>query len=260
METVDLILFMGQSNMAGRGNAELAPKVPKGHGYEFRAISDPQKLHDAGEPFGAAENNPDGVKEGLKSGSLVSAFMNAYYEETGIPIVGVSCSKGGSRIREWQPGGAYLNDGLMRYHRAKGWLTDNGYRIRHCFLAWCQGESDGDDKTPEDSYRSQFLRMYGELRKYGVEQCFLIRIGHYRDDDRYDYMIELQTKMGEQIPGVVPVSGLFAELRSQMKDVFHYNQEAYNRTGEEAGRNAGRYASDLEKDQAGGGTYGVSES
>ena len=37
---IDLIAFMGQSNMAGRGTAKDAPKVPEGTAYEFRAVTD----------------------------------------------------------------------------------------------------------------------------------------------------------------------------------------------------------------------------
>lgn len=46
---VDLVIFMGQSNMAGRGASAEAPLVPKGYGYEFRAVSDPSKLYDINE-------------------------------------------------------------------------------------------------------------------------------------------------------------------------------------------------------------------
>ena len=43
-KTVDLFLFMGQSNMAGRGIvsekwAQPAPQIMEGAGYEYRAIS-----------------------------------------------------------------------------------------------------------------------------------------------------------------------------------------------------------------------------
>ena len=40
MKTVHLVLFMGQSNMAGRGEAEEAPGVSEEAGYEYRAVSD----------------------------------------------------------------------------------------------------------------------------------------------------------------------------------------------------------------------------
>ena len=44
-QLVDLIFFMGQSNMAGRGDAALAPAVTPGMGFEYRAVTDPAHLH-----------------------------------------------------------------------------------------------------------------------------------------------------------------------------------------------------------------------
>ena len=64
----DLFLFMGQSNMAGRGISnnnwpEKPPALISGAGFEFRAISDPSKLYPIEEPFGVNENNPKGIFE-----------------------------------------------------------------------------------------------------------------------------------------------------------------------------------------------------
>ena len=54
---IDLFMFMGQSNMAGRGISsqewpETPPVLMPGAGYEFRAISDPTRLYPIVEPFG----------------------------------------------------------------------------------------------------------------------------------------------------------------------------------------------------------------
>ena len=54
---VDIIIFMGQSNIAGRGSTseiwpETAPEVMEGAGWEFRAVTDPSKLYPIQEPFG----------------------------------------------------------------------------------------------------------------------------------------------------------------------------------------------------------------
>ena len=76
MQSIHMGLFMGQSNMAGRGVAALSPAVTPGMGYEFRAISAPEQLHPMQEPFGERENNPAGVYEpGMKTGSMVSAMV-----------------------------------------------------------------------------------------------------------------------------------------------------------------------------------------
>lgn len=101
-QAYDLFLFIGQSNMAGRGVSsprwpEGAPELTPGAGFEYRSVSAPEQLFPIQEPFGAAENDPNGIFEpGMKTGSLVTAFVNAYYAQTHTPIIGVSASKGGS--------------------------------------------------------------------------------------------------------------------------------------------------------------------
>ena len=128
--SVDLLAFMGQSNMAGRGVAAQAPAVPEGHGYEFRAITAPDRLSPLVEPFGQYEDKPDGIYEpGMKSGSMVSSFVNAYYAETSTPVVGVSAAKGGSAIAEWLPEGAYYRDAVERVQRCELWLSARGVNI-----------------------------------------------------------------------------------------------------------------------------------
>lgn len=243
--TVDLVMFMGQSNMAGRGTASEAPAVPKGYGYEFRAISDPTKLYDIVEPFGVNENNISGINEpGKKTGSLVSAFTIAYYNDVKVPIVGVSASKGGSSIKSWQPDGNYLNDSIDRFKKAETYLLNNGYKIRKRFMVWCQGESDGDKDMSETEYKRKLQNMLEAMFAIGIEKCFLIRIGNHRDlPTKYSSIIKAQTDFCEGSEKVILVSTKFAEMASSglMKDYFHYKQEAYNIVGTEAGKNAASY-------------------
>ena len=100
MMEADILLFMGQSNMAGRGDDQLAPKVLPGAAWEYRAVTEPDRLVPLVEPFGVNENREGGVWEpGMKTGSMVAAFVNACYRKTGRPVIAVSCSKGGSSIR-----------------------------------------------------------------------------------------------------------------------------------------------------------------
>lgn len=248
---VDLVMFMGQSNMAGRGVASESPVVPNGHGYEFRAISDPTKLYDIVEPFGVNENNiSSGVNETNKTGSMVSSFVKAYYEVTKIPIVAVSCSKGGTVIDWWQPNGLPLNDAINRHNTAKEWLLDNGYTIRHDFMVWCQGCSDGDSGTTKETYTDKTKLMIEEMMKHGIEKCFLVRIGNHRDNATlYDNIIEAQTELCKTWKHTVLVSTKFCSMATDglMKDEFHYKQEGYNITGRDAGINTAFYINNLKE-------------
>lgn len=245
-ERVDLILFMGQSNMAGRGVAKEAPIVPYGIGYEFRAITAPNRLYPLTEPFGKDENDISGVYEpGMKTGSMVSAFVNAYVEETKIPVVGVSCSKGGSSIAEWLPGTPYYRDAVRRMKCCETWLQNQKIQIEHRLMVWCQGCTDGDLHTDPEEYHQHTAHMLHSFQnECAIETCFLIQIGNHRDNPAlYVPIQKAQLKLAEEEETVMLVSCQFATFagRGLMKDEFHYCQKGYNLVGEEAGRNAGRY-------------------
>ncbi len=261
LKTIDLILFMGQSNMAGRGVTcqefpQEAPQLIPGAGWEFRAISDPTKLYPMGEPFGVNENNPQGMNdvftngEKAKTGSMVTAFCNAYYEKTGVPIVGVSASKGGSRIAQWMPDAqdGFLTDVSERYNQAVKYLQTNGFEICHRYMLWCQGESDGDNKTTADKYKESFNILWQEMRQAGVEKCFLIKIGKKNVPDEEEDYEEIRRAQEELCDGeeIVMATRCLGEMlaRGLMKDAFHYYQQAYNECGTEAGDTVGKYVND----------------
>lgn len=249
-EAVDLIMFMGQSNMAGRGDFRAAPKVEAGTAYEYRAVSAPDGLLPLKEPFGVWENDKDGVYEpGMKTGSLTAAFVNACFQQTGVPITGVSCSKGGSSILDWMPEQAYYKDGVRRMKRCEHWLSKNGYIIRHRLMAWCQGCTDGDRGMDKKEYRECTRRfLHAFMADCGIEICFLIQTGSHRDNPELYVPIQLaQEELAAEERNVIMVSRQLKTFagRGLMKDEFHYCQEAYNLTGDEAGNNAGKYLQSL---------------
>ena len=178
MNTYDFFLFAGQSNMAGRGIScpqfpEAAPALISGAGVEFRAISDPSALFSVCEPFGSAENTPDGIHEARHENRFIGHFLcQCVYSLTGVPVLGVSASKGGSVIAQWQPGGAYLNDTIRRMHAAFDFCAAHGIVLRHRFLLWCQGESDGDHHTAQMFMRNSSAGLYETLRRENIEHCF----------------------------------------------------------------------------------------
>ncbi len=258
-KVVDLFMFMGQSNMAGRGistpsHPETAPTLVKGAGYEYRAVSSPDKLHVAGEPFGKNENRSGGIDDGdMKTGSLVTSFINTYYKITRVPIVGISASKGGSRISQWQPDGLYLSDAIARLKAASEFLSANGYVIRHKFMVWCQGESDGDIATPSTKYRADFENMLEKMLENGIEKCFLIKIGNYNGRENYDYgdIRRAQEETARENKDVVMVSTMFGQMKERglMKDSFHYFQQAYNEVGADAGERTAKYVVSLDEEK-----------
>lgn len=245
----DLFLFMGQSNMAGRGVTceqfpETAPELIRGAGFEYRAVTAPDGLCAVQEPFGKEENRTDGIDDGeRKSGSLVTAFVNAYFQETEVPVIGISASKGGSSIRQWQPGGAFLKDVEKRLDSCRKFLEKDGWQVRHVCMLWCQGETDGDHGMSGEEYQNSFRNMWMEMQRLGVETCFLILIGKYNGVENICYreVREAQRRLPELCERVVLADDSFEGMKERglMKDEFHYYQKAYNEAGDAAGRKTG---------------------
>lgn len=250
-QVVDLFIFMGQSNMSGKGDAAKAPIVEKG--WEYRSVSDRSQLYPIQEPFGLKENNPNGVNdttdtgEYRKLGGMVSAFANGYYDTTRVPIVGVSCSEGNTAIEQWQEGGAFYNDAVERLTTAVNYLNSTAeYRLRNTYMVWCQGENDGDLGTRRDDYYNQLKCIVDSMvDKHGISQCFIVSIGNKNTDEEhiYDRIIEAQTALCRDSDNCTLVSTQFAAMkeRGMMYDTFHYTQEGYNIVGQEAGENAGSW-------------------
>lgn len=250
-KTVDLIIFMGQSNMAGRGvvnakHPEDAPDVIHGAAMEFRAYSDTTQLYPVTKLFGKTEDNPDGINDHQKkSGGMVPAFVNACYGKTKTPIIAVSASEGGTRTAQWQSGGQRLKDAKKRFTTACRWLDRNGYRVRHKVMVWAQGESDADNHVTPEEYKQNLRRIVDEMKSVGVEHCFLVRIGKYNGGNKslsYEPIQQAQVDFCKEIKDCTMASLILDSFKENgmMKDAFHYYQDAYNIVGEDAGLNTGQ--------------------
>lgn len=267
---VDLVLFMGQSNMAGRGEIEQAVCVAQGHGYEFRAVTDQTRLYYVKEPFGENENNNaindrNSKGENKRAGSMVSALMESYYNAGGVPIVGVQCSQGGKRA-EYFLQAQQLSEAVSRYNAAAQYLNKNDYTIRNKFMVWCQGESDADklDISSEETlkfgienYKSQIVQIFNYIEKNtGINKEFIICTGHYnynyqpfssfkpeaeaiKMDIRYRAISKAQEEIAQENEQHIMVAASFYTdiALKNMRDQYHYHQTVYNEVGKKAGYN-----------------------
>lgn len=243
MMEADILLFMGQSNMAGRGDHKQAPEVLPGAAFEYRAVTAPDRLTPLAEPFGVNENREGGVWEpGKKTGSMAAAFVNACFRKTGRPVIAVSCSKGGSSILEWQPDTPYFKDAAERFLACLSFVESQKIAVHSIGMVWCQGCSDADSGMAKEEYKEKTLTLFQAFQALGVERIFLIQIGNHRElPDLYVHVQEAQEELAESVETIFMVSRSFCTFRDRglMKDSYHYKQEAYNLVGEEAGAQTG---------------------
>ena len=268
----DIILFAGQSNMAGRGvttaeHPEGVPTANPGVGYEYRPISDPDgELHTIAEPFGYNENKVGGLNDGTaKTGSCVTAFANAYFKAGGVPIIAVSASEGGTDLLEWVTGydtnTGKLYDATQRLRDTITYCQLNGLGIRNVFVVWCQGETDakymydGDPDFTMQDYIDRFEVCQQAFLDAGADKVLVIRIGHRGDNSgggtspAYDDVIEKQTELCQTDSDLVMICTDLASFRERgmQKDASHYFQDAYNEFGTYSGINASLYANTLKE-------------
>ena len=256
LKEADLILFMGQSNMSGAGgNAEEAPELIKGAGYEYRAVTQPDELCVLTEPFGEKEHKEGYLDDrGLieRKGTLVTAFVNAYYEETKERVVGVAASRGATPVHSFNK---YLvEDVIERLEGAKETKAEQKVNIRHIYMVWLQGENDAYLETPKEQYIGEMQKLLFTLQPYGVEKCFVIQIGEGMSDGvpfDAEAIQEAQEELCETDENFILVSDSGKELSEPpyMEDGIHFTQKALNLLGEEAGKNAGIYVKSMEEER-----------
>ena len=250
-EEVDLILFMGQSNMSGAaGDAALAPYVSPDAGEEFRAVSDPTKLYPITEPFGVNENNPSGLYEypGAKKGSLVSAFVNRYHELTGRKVIAVSISMGATDMSRWMLPGV-TDDVTARFNTAKSYLTDNGYKIGHMYALWLHGESDAIEGTDPEVYKSNLDTIMRPLFIGGLQKVFLIMPGRTIDyRDIFLKIIDVQKQICRESGYYAIATTILTKVSTEfMRDQYHYNQHVLNLVGMRAADSVAYYTKNNEE-------------
>ncbi len=243
----DVSIFMGQSNMAGRGDAAEAIPCGEGHAYEFRAVSGNDEdgwLYPLAEPFGAMENNQalsDGNNgDGKKSVGMTSAFCEAYYQSTGVKVIGVSASVGGTAISSWLSGTDYFEEAKRRLDACIEYAEgEGGMSVRHINMVWCQGESDAGNQQ----YTEQLKSILEGLRSSFVECCFIITPSEY-DSPYATVLADSQIALCEEDDDFVLASIKFRNVPENLRDDPHFYQGVYNVAGWDAGTHAAQFISD----------------
>ena len=256
----DLVVFAGQSNMSGRGDAAMAVKCNENAGFEYKAISNPNGLVPVSEPFGLGEERTGGIYDmnsdgsSKRTGSMVSALIDAYYGQCGRKVIGVCASIGGTSTEQWKK--IYMKDAVSRLDTARSFLKSKKIPIGNIFVVWSQGETDGDNNVCAEEYIKNLKYIFREFKRHGAEKCFLIQTGHYNyigyphggieHDKKYEVIREAQRTICTNDNDFVMIAS-FEPYISQMKDQFHYNQSAYNAVGKTAGKAMADFLSDVKE-------------
>lgn len=251
-DTVDLILFAGQSNMYGTGGSYgLAPSVPEGQAYEYDIQTKSKTLLMMREPFGRGKMKGSWYSSGegySNQGTIASAFSTNYFKQTKTPIVGVFAAWGGISTQRWLSE-KYMKESVNRLKDAKKFLKKKKIKIGHIYVVWYQGESDAMFLVDQDTYIKNMKAIQKKYKAAGAEQMMVIRIGNHRyDGNMMKNIAAAQVKLCQKDKNFTLVSKVAASLSNGTgtkdfhADALHINQYGLNKIGYEAGTNAGKYA------------------
>ncbi len=134
-EQLDLFLLIGQSNMAGRGPLDAAPKAANPSIWVVNADNEWVVARD---PLHFDKPAVVGVGPGL-------AFAERWLELNPKAKIGlIPCAVGGSGIDDWQPGQKHAQTGIHAYDAMLQRVRFAQQKGRIKAILWHQGESDSN--------------------------------------------------------------------------------------------------------------------
>lgn len=149
---LQLVLCIGQSNMAGRGLMDAAASDTLRNVYLFNGE---ERFERAVDPM----NRYSTIRKELSMQRVgpVGGFASYYADATGVPVGVVVNARGGSSIDEWLPGSetAYWTEAVARLRAALEW----GDLVA---VLWHQGEA---NSAHPERYEAQLRQLIGLLRE-----------------------------------------------------------------------------------------------
>ena len=213
-ESLDIILCIGQSNMAGRGAIEDQDTLTLENVYLFNAE---QEFEPAKNPL----NRYSTVRKviGMQRLSPSWTFGIDYQSIKGGKVGLVVNARGGSKIMEWQKGTLHYNEAMIRALQAQKHGTIRG-------IVWHQGES---DRNESELYLDRFNQMITDMRKdLGIPDLPVVvgEVGNWRGNS--DPINEVIRSLEKEIPYVKAVS---VEGLNHLGDSTHFDSDAQRKLG-----------------------------
>lgn len=223
----DIYLLIGQSNMAGRGEFEQDDTIAPIDGVWL--LDSAGIIVPATPPLNRFSSiRKDISLQGYNPGIEFSRLMHG---RTGRPILLVVNARGGSHIRQWQPGAStgYFDEAVRRTRQA---LKYGNIKA----ILWHQGETDIQKHTSD--YPSLFSIMISKLKKElgaGDLPVILGQVGQWNWADRND-IDRFNDSILPATVGIVPNSDYVSSdaLKRRYKDKEHdphFGREAQRQLG-----------------------------
>lgn len=212
MNTVDIIIFSGQSNMQGQSDCLSENEIVE-NAYEYKFLEDemvPLKnpvgenityKKECGIVYNANTNQKMWLETHVTGSAcyghtnLVPEFVRAYKGNNEQGIIAVHIAKGSTQISEWlngTPGYEIIKEKTLAAIKK----TNEKYEIGNLFFVWLQGESDAVAGNNKVYYKEKLLELYDSLKKdLNIDKFCIIRVGRFTNDERDLEIISAQDEI-----------------------------------------------------------------
>jgi hypothetical protein len=211
----DIILLIGQSNMAGQGKVE--PQDRRAIPGVFKLTSNAQWAP-AKDPLGSDDPREFGVGPGR---SFARPLLKARPDAR---IGLVSAAVGNTNLQQWAPGGRLYNRAFLLLRQAQ-----RTGRLRA--ILWHQGESDANNPRRAKSYAARWVAMMKQLRTDADAEHVPIIVGELGEYLDKPYASEINRQI-ESLPqkldnvAVVSSKGL-----TERGDGLHFDSKSQRELG-----------------------------
>jgi len=176
-QTIDILIFGGQSNMQGQTEGCPAANIPVEGVFEYRYLTD--TLQPLCHPVG--EDIDDGLLwqavEG--GGSLVPDCCRAYRQITGRPVVAIHAARGATAMSQWLKGTPRYACALEKIRQGIEKAKTIG-TIGKIYYLWLQGESDALNQTACETYKKMLIAYKNDLKQdIGINVFGIIEVGYF---------------------------------------------------------------------------------
>lgn len=262
-QIVDVLWFMGQSNMQGQTERLTEDNAPIENAFEYRFFTDnliPLKnpvgefiLKDLSKGWDVPKNVvADQIREwqiahalgGSVSGNtnLVPKFCKHYTEITGKKVVAVHTAKGATVVKEWLPDDVVFEVAWKKMQKAVECIKKS-FEIDKIYCVWLQGESDAIAGTCKETYIEQMIELKNNAKKdFGVDKFGIIKVGRFTTTGRDQVIFDAQ----ETLPLVDSDFLMLSRITEDLIDDpaymnpyarGHYNSDGQEKIGTHAGTN-----------------------
>ncbi|MEQ9221667.1 MAG: sialate O-acetylesterase [Cyclobacteriaceae bacterium] len=213
-QALDIVLCIGQSNMAGRGAIEDQDTVTLEDVLLFNAEQEFEPAKNPMNKYSTVRKNM-----GMQRLSPAWTFGINYQAAKGGKVGLVVNARGGSKIMEWQKGTLYYNEAIIRALQAQKHGTITG-------IIWHQGEG---DRNQSELYEDRFDQMISDMRKdLGIPNLPVVvgEVGNWRGNS--GPINEVIRNLEHNVPYVKAVS---AEGLNHLGDSTHFDSDAQRKLG-----------------------------